>query len=297
MAVKVCPECGAEYLLTVAVCADDGAELVVSEPDEMEAEVSEEAAVAEDREEAGLTGDDVGKTPDGEQIAYEFEEWDNQSRVLLDQLLEAASIMRVWEGATLVVRVTDEAEVDDLVEQVEITNQPTLDPEKEQVVFELEEWSDEKRVALSESLDEAGIPFGFDENDDLVVLEDDEERVEALLDQVDYNFSLDASEVAEGDVGPGEEDGLAAQDAMSELFVASDKLMHDPDQSSAVLRLTDAAAAVEAMAVPYGFAPGAWNEILELTGALRGLLEEPDSDDDAVVEAATALRNVLRQYV
>ena len=79
MTVKVCPECGAEYLLSVSVCADDGAELVTSEPDEMEAEIAEEAALAEDREEAELVGDDVGKQPEGEQIAYEFEEWDNQS--------------------------------------------------------------------------------------------------------------------------------------------------------------------------------------------------------------------------
>src|SRR3954470_22113157 len=164
MPVKVCPECGAEYLLSVSVCADDGAELVVSEPDEMEAEVSEEAAVAEDREQAGLTGDDTGKTPDGEQIAYEFEEWDNQSRVLLDQLLEAEGVLRVWEGATLVVRAEDEPRVDELVEQVEVTNQPTLDPDKEQVVFELEEWPDDKRTALTESLEEAEIAFGFDEN-------------------------------------------------------------------------------------------------------------------------------------
>src|ERR687893_254470 len=130
MPVKVCPECGAEYVLSVEVCADDGSELVTSETDEMEAEVAEEAALADEREEAELTGDDVGEQPDGEQLAYEFEEWDNQSRVLLDQLLGGESIMHVWEGATLVVRAVDEPRVDELVEQVEITNQPTLDPDK-----------------------------------------------------------------------------------------------------------------------------------------------------------------------
>jgi hypothetical protein len=298
MTVKVCPECGAEYLLSVSVCADDGAELVTSEPDEMEAEIAEEAALAEDREEAELVGDDVGEQPDGEQIAYEFEEWDNQSRVLLDQLLAGESIMHVWEGATLVVRAVDESRVDELVEQVEVTNQPTLDPDKEQIVFELEEWPDEKRVALSASLDEAGIAFGFDENNDLVVLEEDEERVDAVLDQVDYNFSLDAEDVADDDedVDDGE-DGLAAQDAMSELFVAADRLMHDPDDSAGVLRLTDAAVVVEAMALPYGFAPGVWSDIIERSAALRALLEEADSDDDAVIEAAKELRTLLRQYV
>jgi hypothetical protein len=300
MPVKVCPECGAEYLLSVAVCADDGSELVMSETDEMEAEVAEEAALAEEREEAGLVGDDVGKSPDGEQLAYEFEEWDNQSRVLLDQLLEGESIMHVWEGATLVVRAQDETRVDELIEQVEVTNQPTLDPDKEQIVFELEGWPEEKRAALSTSLEEASISYGHDENDDLVVLEEDEERVEAVLDQVDFNFSLDAEDVADDDEEEGEDDGddgLAAQDAMSELFVAADRLMHDPDDSAGVLRLTDAATTVEAMALPYGFAPGVWSEIIEHSAALRALLEAADSDDDAVIESAKGLRNLLRQYV
>jgi hypothetical protein len=284
MPVKVCPECGAEYVLSVAVCADDGADLVVADEDEVAA------------------GDDAAsKVPEGEQIAYEFEEWDNQSRVLLDQLLGGESIMHVWEGATLVVRAEDEERVDELVEQVEVTNQPTLDPDKEQVVFELEEWPDEKRSALSESLDEAQIPFGFDENDDLVVLEDDEERVEAVLDQVDYNFSLDASEVSgdgeDGEAAEPEEDGPDAQQVMSELFVSSDKLMHDPDDSGAVLRFTEAADTVAAMSLPYGFAPGSWEEIVTLSGELRTLLDAADSEDEAVVEAAKAVRSVLRQYV
>jgi hypothetical protein len=209
--------------------------------------------------------------------------------------------MHVWEGATLVVRAEDEERVDELVEQVEVTNQPTLDPDKEQVVFELEDWPDEKRSALSESLEEAQIPFGFDENDDLVVLEDDEERVEAVLDQVDYNFSLDAAEVSgdggdDGETG-GDDDGLAAQEVMSELFVAADKLMHDPDDSGAVLRFTEAAGTVAALALPYGFAPGSWEEIVTLSGELRSLLDEADSEDEAVIEAAKAVRGVLRQYV
>ena len=82
---------------------------MTSEPDEMEAEIDGGGGrwpTTARRPE--LVGDDVGEQPEGEQIAYEFEEWDNQSRVLLDQLLEGESIMHVWEGATLVVRAVDE---------------------------------------------------------------------------------------------------------------------------------------------------------------------------------------------
>jgi hypothetical protein len=73
--------------------------------------------------------------------------------------------------------------------------------------------------------------------------------------------------------------------------------MHDPDDSAAVLRLTDAAVAVEALDLPYGFAPGVWTDIVERSAGLRGLLEDPESDDDAVIDAARDLRGVLRQYV
>jgi hypothetical protein len=84
---------------------------------------------------------------------------------------------------------------------------------------------------------------------------------------------------------------------MSELFVSSDKLMHDPDDSGAVLRFTEAADTVAAMSLPYGFAPGSWEEIVTLSGELRTLLGAADSEDEAVVEAAKAVRSVLRQYV
>ena len=304
MSVKVCPDCGSEYLPTVTECADCGAELVVSDTDEMDAAIADESARADDLEDAGLEGEETVEDPAGEQIAYEFGEWDNASRVLLDQLLTGQGIMHVWEATSLVVRTSDEVAVDELVEQVEVTNQPTLDPDRDQVVYELTDWPDEKRTALSESLAEAVIPFGFDENDELVVHEDDEDLVEAMLDQVDFNFSINADQVASGaaeestaDEDEDEEDGLAAQDTMSELFLSSDRLMHDPEDHDGVLNLTAAARSVETMSVPYGFAPGVWKDIVERSSSLRTMLEATDSDDDDVVVAATELRSLLRQFV
>ena len=65
--------------------------------------------------------------------------------------------------------------VDELVDQVETSELPTLDPDKEQVVYELQDWDDAKRYALSDSLVEAGLAHAFDENYDLVVVEGDSE--------------------------------------------------------------------------------------------------------------------------
>ncbi len=308
MTVKVCPECEAEYVATVQECADCGATLVETDG------------------------------PEVAQLGYEFEEWDGNGRVLLDQLLTGQGIVHVWEGTTLVVRAADEEAVDTLVEQVEAAELPELDPDRAQVVYELDGWPDEQRAALVEALVDAALPHAFDEDDDLVVHEDDEERVEPILDRIDTTSALPSVpgddpddldgdevdldeepgperatvdeavdeaveeldvEVDEDEAGeaPAVDDGLAAQDAMSELFVAADRLMHDPDDHEGVLSLGDAARMVESIGLPYGFSPAVWKDITARAVALRELLEAVETDDDEVIEAATGLRTVLRQYV
>ncbi len=281
MTVKVCPECEAEYVATTEECADCGATLVVADTD----------------------GAEVAR------LGYEFDEWDGNGRVLLDQLLTGQGIVHVWEGTTLVVRAADEEAVDTLIDQVESADPPDLDPDRAQVVYELEGWTDDQRGALVEALVEAALPHAFDEDDDLVVHEDDEEQVEPVLERIDTSWGPapdleddddnvdldDEAAVDEADDDGG--DGLAAQDAMSELFVAADRLMHDPDDHEGVLRLGDAARMVESLGLPYGFSPAVWKDITARAVALRDLLEAVETDDDEVIEAATGLRTALRQYV
>ena len=69
--------------------------------------------------------------------------------------------------------------------QVEVERVPTLDPDTEQVVYEISGWTEEQRADLEAILLAEAVPHGFDENGDLVVLEADEERVEPILDRVD----------------------------------------------------------------------------------------------------------------
>ena len=302
MSVKVCPQCGAEYLASVTECADDGSELLVSDAPEMEAEVAEEAAEAEDRDQAGLDSDELGDEPSGEQVAYELEDWSAASRVHLDHLLTGESVAHAWEAGTLVVRAEDEERVDRLVEQVEVTEQPDLDPDKEQVLYELDGWPEAKRDALAETLVEAVVPFGFDEAGNLVVHEEDEEKIEPIIDQVDYNFSLDGDAIAseidtDGDDGDDEVDGLAVQDTLSDLFIAADRLMHDAKDREGILGMVRAAEVVAGTRIPYGFAPGVWGDIKARSAGLREIIEDTDGEDEAIQESARDLREVLRQFV
>ncbi|MEJ7585730.1 MAG: hypothetical protein WKF43_16980 [Acidimicrobiales bacterium] len=213
MSVKVCPDCGSEYLPTVTECADCGVELVVSDTDEMDAAIADETARADDLEDAGLEGEETDEEPAGEQIAYEFGEWDNASRVLLDQLLTGQDHARLG-GHQLVVHLGQVA-VDELVEQVEVTNQPTLDPDRDGV-YELTDWP-MRSGRLCPSHWPRPTSVRLRRNDELVVHEDDEDL--SVCSTVDF-FSINADGVPAqpsptADEDEDEEDGLAAQDTMS----------------------------------------------------------------------------------
>src|SRR5690349_15339010 len=78
MATKFCMQCSGEFIDTVEVCPDCDLELVAERPDgELD---------------AGADG----------QVQYELHEWAVESRVMLEQLLEAAGIRRAWSGTDLI---------------------------------------------------------------------------------------------------------------------------------------------------------------------------------------------------
>ena len=100
-----CFQCGAAYEAGVVACVECGVGLVDAPP---------------------IAPEEVGEEGD-EQIAYEFHDWSFESRRMLDQLLTGHKIAHAWQGATMIVRVADEATVDGLVDEVEVAALPTLD--------------------------------------------------------------------------------------------------------------------------------------------------------------------------
>lgn len=262
--------------------------------DESEGEATEADATGSTDDEQGEELDDEEVvTRDGvvvgdDQLAYEFHEWAGESRGLLDNLLSSNQVQHAWQGTTLVIRVEDEDAVDGLIDQVELSAKPALDADADKVVYEVGSWSAAMQNDLAESLAIADIPFEWDYNGDLVIYEEHEERVEEILDLMP---DPDDEEI-------GIDEGVAVQDALSQLFVAADLLSRDVTDASAVIEAAQATEAIEALALPFGFTSAVWRELVAKAIALReDLGSEGDISDEEIEEKAAALRDALRPYV
>ena len=273
-ATRWCLLCGAEYVAGVLECADCLVPLSDRQP---------------------LRLDELGGDED-EQVAYEFDELEPHARLVIDELFWSNGIAHAWDGTSLIVRNEDEEEADRLIDEAD--REAFLDSDAEQVSYELADWDDARRGQLTEMLLAASIEHAWDEHGELVVLEDDEDRVDAIIDGIEFPDALkvdEADEVAAEEVLASE--GLDPQDVLSELFVAADRLMHDPVDHEGVLSLVDAARLAETLPLPYGFAPPVWNDLVAQAQNLRGELEKDDVDDEEIIEHATKLRSTLRNYV
>jgi len=290
VATKFCVRCGGEFVPTVDVCPDCELDLVDERPDE------------------APEGDAEGH------IEYELHEWAGQSRAMLEQLLSSGGIPRAWEGTDLVIPAPYEARVDALIDQVEVFEAPTLDPDAPKVAYDIEDWSDARQTELMLALDAQAVAYEIDAVGALVVLEDSESVVEEILDAIEFGDEDDEDEDQDGDDDADEGgadpeaddddedddsgyDGPEAMDVMSDLFVAADRLMHSATDAEAVLSMVERADDAARMPLPYGFAKAAWRGITEQATGLKDALENDDTDDETIEAKARDLRAALRNYV
>jgi hypothetical protein len=278
-----------------------------TDPEETESEEvpsdATETSEAADGVEAGLDGldglDEVDLVEETEledgQLAYDCAAWAGESRGLLASLLNTAGIAHVWQGTTVTIRDEDEAAVDDLVDEVLAAARPALDPSAARLVYEVGQWPVSLQTELADALTTADIPYEWDEQGDLVVREEDEDLVAAVLDELpepdDEQISSD--------------DGVAVHELFDSLFMAAAKLAKHPADPSATVSLVDDAEVIVRVALPFGFEPAQWRQLVAAVAVLGEAIEgesastdvsEPTSDE-RIAELAAALREHLRQYV
>jgi hypothetical protein len=176
---------------------------------------------------------------------------------------------------------TDESDVDD--------DNQTGEDAGEEIVFELSDWTEDDRQALHQKLTTGNIPHSWEEGD-LVVDEADADVAEQAIEAVEY-----PDELAIGGDGDDEDDDGAGYELMSTLFVAADRLQHDPDDPVVGGEFEEASDAVVAGKAPYGVAPELWKQVQELAHNVCEELDE--AEPEVIARDAATLRQLLSRYV
>lgn len=221
----------------------------------------------------------------GDECVFDLSEWSARGVALVRERLELFGVPHTWEDDTsLVVAAADEAWAERVLDQAEADLSLDLDPDVTQIAYDLTDWDAATREQLLDGLEDEAIPHGVD-GDELFVHEIDEERVDELVDSI----------VTPGAVGATA--GGDAAEVMGALFVAADRLVHDPNEHGAVLALIDAIRLAEEAPVPYGMDKVWWDDVQAKAESLTALLDVNDVDDEAVAALATELRDGLRPYV
>lgn len=166
---------------------------------------------------------------------------------------------------------------------------PQDDHDDDLLVYELDDWNDEDRTKLSTLLARQGITHRWD-GDELLVAEEDEERVDAVLDEVEFPDALDAVD----DSGEDDEDNY---EVLSDLFLVVDRLANaNPVQVELAAEVIAAAGAVLALPQPFGIDDATWDQVRRRAAAVSHALQE-ESDDSVIVADAAVLRDLLRTLV
>jgi hypothetical protein len=158
----------------------------------------------------------------------------------------------------------------------------------DEVEYDLDDWEAGERGAATTALLAAEIPYRWEENLVLVVPSVAEEEVDVLLEELDEVEELEDDDAVDG----GEE----AHNGMADLFVAADRLQHDPADGGTATEVLAAATTVQACLPPYGIERAVWRRIQALASTLATDLDEA-ADEETVAADARALREYLRDLV
>ena len=167
----------------------------------------------------------------------------------------------------------------------------TLRPSEDDVRYAFDGWPAPDRVLVTAALAEMEAPYRWEPGLVLAVPAPAESDVDRLLDDLAGEDRSDDS--GDRDADGGEE----AQQAMSDLFLALDRLHHAPWDRERATALCQANDAVAVTLPPYGVEPQVWRHVQKLGEALAATLSQEAFDDEDVAAASKSLRDLLRDYV
>jgi hypothetical protein len=163
---------------------------------------------------------------------------------------------------------------------------PPLDDSKEQVGYELFDWDPAELDELDDVLHELGLAHEWvADGYEVVVHEEDEERVDGLLPTIRFPDELPA-EADDGDDTDAE--------VLSDLFVAADRL-HAGPSGEAVSSFLDAAERI-GEAPPYGVQERDWDAVVGLVDDIIDVFHAAGPPEQ-ITELAYQLRRRLRPLV
>jgi hypothetical protein len=243
--------------------------------------------------------------PDATRVHYDLAGWSFEQMAELAAALADAEIPHAWDGNELMVPETAEAATDDVVAQVEVRLGMGVDTEAEAVQrepipladdaasteYDLAEWEQSERELVTSHLVARSLPFRWEE-DVLLVGTDDEDLVDAILDDVenDEGVELPDDDGADADQLPFE--------TLTTFFLAGDRLQRNPLDADGLEQLLSATDVADPDRPPYGVDKRLWLRTCELADDLAAALVDGDEPDIVETQAVAAeLHDLLRPYV
>lgn len=263
--------------------------------------------------------------PDATRIYYDLSSWSIDHRAELAAEMADAEIPHAWDETEVMVPEESEQAADLLIEVVETrlgivsaSDADTADAlatgergdagsgplpialaaDAATTEYGLEEWPEGDLAALTHALTGAEIPFRWEKRV-LLVSTDDEEVVDALLDEIETGEYVDVD--VEADARQGEEDGDGGPlpfETLTTFFLAGERLHRNPLDADGLEELLAATEVADPVNPPYGVQPKLWEQTCALAERLADALAAEDGPQEQEAMAiAGELHDLLRPYV
>ena len=155
--------------------------------------------------------------PRGDERVFDLVSWPQDALHVVRSLLESAEVEHRWEAGKLVVDAPQRTEVQELLDEVVAASRPRLEADADRVAYELADWPSEELRELEAALDREGIVGEWTEDGELLVYESDEERVDALFEELGLHGPDDRIEL----------EGEELTDLLNDVLLATDGLARD----------------------------------------------------------------------